>query len=136
MGHKIISLEKEKALKNKLDSLGIKESDLEEKFIRSSGSGGQKVNKTSNCVYLKHIPSGIEIKCQQERSQALNRFFARRILIEKIKEITLKEKSAKQKQISKIRKQKQKRSKRAKEKMLNNKKLQSEKKKLRANIKV
>ncbi len=134
MGAYAISLEKEKALKKKLDSLGIKESDLEEKFIRASGSGGQKVNKTSSCVYLKHIPTGIEIKCQQERSQTLNRFFARRILIEKIEEIIFKEKSTKQKQIAKIRKQKQKRSKRAKEKILKEKKIQSEKKKLRTNI--
>ncbi|MBU1043401.1 MAG: peptide chain release factor-like protein [Candidatus Omnitrophica bacterium] len=129
-----ISMAKENTLKRKMDDLGIKESDIQEKFIRASGSGGQKVNKTSSCVYLKHIPTGIEIKCQQERSQVINRFLARRLLTEKIEEILLKEKSAKQKQIAKIRKQKQKRSKRAKEKILNDKKFQSEKKQLRANI--
>ncbi|MFH1062834.1 MAG: peptide chain release factor-like protein [Candidatus Omnitrophota bacterium] len=134
-GHNI-STDKEKALKLKMEVLGIKEADIQEKFIRASGSGGQKVNKTSSCVYLKHIPSNIEIKCQQERSQAMNRFFARRILVEKIEEKLLNEQSAKQKQIAKIRKQKQKRSKRTKEKMLKEKKMNSEKKQLRANIKV
>ncbi|MBU1086088.1 MAG: peptide chain release factor-like protein [Candidatus Omnitrophica bacterium] len=131
-----ISLEKENALKKKMDGLGIKESDIQEKFIRSSGSGGQKVNKTSSCVYLKHLPTGIEIKCQQERSQTMNRFFARRILVEKIEDLVLKEKSAQQKQIAKIRKQKQKRSKRSKEKVLKQKKMNSEKKQLRANINI
>jgi protein subunit release factor B len=75
-----ISIVKEEALKAKMDSLGIKESDLEEKFIRSSGKGGQKVNKTSSCVYIKHRPTGIEVKCQKERSQALNRFLASRLI--------------------------------------------------------
>jgi peptide chain release factor len=120
-----ISTGKEKALKLKMEALGIKEADIQEKFVRSSGAGGQKVNKTSSCVYLKHIPSNIEIKCQQERSQAMNRFFARRILVEKIEEILLNEQSSKQKQIAKIRKQKQKRSKRAKEKILKEKKMNS-----------
>jgi peptide chain release factor len=129
-----ISIDKENTLKQKMETLGIKESDIQEKFIRSGGSGGQKVNKTSSCVYLKHIPTGIEIKCQQERSQTMNRFFARRILVEKIENLVLREKSAQQKQIVKIRKQKQKRSKRAKEKILKEKKMNSEKKQLRANI--
>lgn len=127
-----ISADKENDLRQKMDSLGIKESDIQEKFIRSSGRGGQKVNKTSTCVYIKHAPTGIEIKCQKERSQALNRFFARRRLVEKIQTIVLKEKSDKQKKIAKIRKQKQKRSKRAKEKILKEKKIQGEKKKLRS----
>ena len=76
-----VSAYKEEALKTKMASLGIKETDFEEKFIRSSKKGGQKVNKTSTCVYLKHKPTGIEVKCQKERSQVLNRFFARRILV-------------------------------------------------------
>ena len=59
-------------------ALGIREEDLEEKFIRSSGKGGQHVNKTSTCVWLKHLPSGIEVKCMEERSQSINRFLARR----------------------------------------------------------
>ena len=101
-----VSKAKETALKKKFDSLKIKESDLEEHFIRSSGSGGQKVNKTSTCVYLKHLPSGIEVKAQQERSQSLNRFLARRILAEKIETAVLKKQSAALKRIAKLRKQK------------------------------
>jgi len=126
-----ISAYKEEALKAKMASLGIKEADLEKKFIRSSKSGGQKVNKTSSCVYIKHRPTGIEVKCQQERSQALNRFLARRILVNKIESLLLGRKAEQQKRIEKIRRQKRKRSKRAKEKMLRCKKMRSEKKKLR-----
>jgi protein subunit release factor B len=79
-----VSEEKNQWLKNKMEALGIREEDIEEKFVRSSGGGGQKVNKTSTCVYLKHIPTGAEVKCMKERSQSLNRFFARRELIERI----------------------------------------------------
>ncbi|MBU4343509.1 MAG: peptide chain release factor-like protein [Candidatus Omnitrophica bacterium] len=111
--------------------LGIKEVDLEEKFIRSSGKGGQKVNKSSTCVYLKHKPTGIEVKCQKERSQCLNRFLARRILVNKIESLVLGKKAEEQRKIEKIRRQKRKRSKRAKEKMLRYKKMRSEKKNLR-----
>ncbi|MBU1061126.1 MAG: peptide chain release factor-like protein [Candidatus Omnitrophica bacterium] len=126
-----VSRDKEEALKLKMNSLGIRESDLEENFIRSSKKGGQKVNKTSSCVYLKHKPTGIEVKCQRERSQALNRFLARRILVNKIESLILGKKSEEQARIEKIRRQKRKRSKRAKEKILRNKKMHSEKKKLR-----
>ena len=117
-----ISRYKEEALKAKMASLAIKEVDLEEKFIRSSKSGGQKANKTSSCVYLKHGPTGIEVKCQQERSQSLNRFLARRILVNKIESLLLGRKSEQQMKIEKIRRQKRKRSRRAKEKLLTEKK--------------
>jgi len=126
-----ISRDKEESLRIRMDSLGIKEADLEEKFIRSSKKGGQKVNKTSACVYLKHIPTGIEVKCQEERSQSLNRFLARRILVGKIESLVLGRKAEAQKAIEKIRRQKRKRSRRAKEKMLRYKKIHSEKKNLR-----
>jgi len=126
-----ISMDKEKALKIKMDSLGIKETDLEEKFIRSSKKGGQKVNKTSSCVYLKYKPAGIEVKCQEGRSQALNRFLARRILVNKIESLILGRKAEASEEIEKIRRQKGKRSRRAKEKMLRYKKIRSEKKNLR-----
>lgn len=111
--------------------LRIQESDLVEKFILGSGSGGQKINKTSSCVYIKHIPSGIEVKCQSTRSRDLNRLYARRDLCEKLEERLFKEKSNKQKEIEKIRRQKRRRSKRAQEKVLSNKKSHSEKKQLR-----
>ena len=80
----VVSPEKEKQLISRMRALGIQERDLEEQFVRSSGAGGQKVNKTSTCVMLHHRPTGIRVKCQKERSQALNRFLARRILLDKI----------------------------------------------------
>ncbi len=126
-----VSMGKEAALKARMASSGIKEADLEEKFIRSSGKGGQKVNKSSTCVYLKHKPTGIEVKCQKERSQGLNRFLARRILVNKIESIILGKKAEAERKIEKIRRQKRKRSRRAKEKMLRYKKMRSEKKELR-----
>ena len=128
----MLSQRKEKTLYDRMERLGINESDIIERFIRSSGAGGQKVNKTSTCVYLKHIPSGIEVKCQKERSQVLNRFLARRILADKIEQVQLGKKSEEAKRIAKIKRQKRKRSKRAKEKILREKKIQSEKKKSRA----
>lgn len=113
-------------------SLGFKESDLEEQFIRGGGAGGQKINKTSVVVWLKHVPTGVKVRCQESRSQALNRFLARRLLVEKLENLVLREKSARQQAIEKIRRQKRKRSKRAREKMLQDKKFQSDKKKRRA----
>ena len=127
-----ISLKKEEALEQKMDELGIFEKDIIEKFIRSSGKGGQKVNKTSTCVYLKHVPTNIEVKCQRERTQALNRYLARQILVKKIEAMILGKKSEEQQRIEKIRRQKRKRSKRAKLKMLEEKRKQSLKKKARS----
>ncbi|HTZ10774.1 MAG TPA: peptide chain release factor-like protein [Candidatus Margulisiibacteriota bacterium] len=122
---------REEGLKRRMASLGIKEADLAEKFIRSAGAGGQNVNKVSTCVHLRHLPTGIEVKCQQERSQGLNRLLARRLLASKIESLVLGRESEKQKKIEKIRRQKRKRSRRAKEKMLKFKKLRAEKKELR-----
>ncbi len=83
-----VSEEKARCLLERMDALGIEEKDIEEQFIRSSGRGGQKVNKTSTCVYLKHIPTGIEVKCMEERSQSLNRFLARRELVSRIERLS------------------------------------------------
>lgn len=117
-----------------MDALNIREEDIEESFIRSSGKGGQHVNKVSTCVYLKHIPTGIEVKCQKERSQSLNRYRARVLLVRKIDQMVKGRESEERQRIEKIRRQKRKRSKRAKEKMLAEKKAQSEKKKLRSGM--
>ncbi|MBM3285081.1 MAG: peptide chain release factor-like protein [Candidatus Aminicenantes bacterium] len=124
--------EKEQALRRKMARLGIREQDLVEKFIKSGGKGGQKVNKASTCVYLKHHPTGIEVKCSIERSQALNRFLARRILADRIEKRVLGEQSAEEQRVEKIRRQKRKRSKRARIKMLEDKRKHSEKKKARS----
>jgi len=117
-----------------MDRLGLRDSDFTESFLRSSGAGGQNVNKVSSCVWLKHVPTGLEVKCQQERSQALNRFLAKRLLVEKIEAKILGAQSQKQKQIEKIRRQKRKRSRRAKEKMLEAKKQHSAKKSFRQRV--
>ena len=78
-----VSPEKEKTLKSKLDSLGIYEKDIEESFVRSGGKGGQNVNKVATCVYLKHLPTGTEVKCSKARTQGLNRYYARMLLLRK-----------------------------------------------------
>jgi len=127
-----VSAEKQRVLDEKMSRLGIREQDLVEKFVRSSGKGGQKVNKTSSCVYLKHLPTGIEVKCQRERYQSLNRFLARRLLTDKIERTILGKLSEEEQRIQKIRRQKRKRSRRAKEKMLHDKKMRSRKKTLRS----
>jgi protein subunit release factor B len=129
-----VSSEKERAIAARMMELGVAESEFEESFIRSSGPGGQKVNKSSSCVYLVHIPTGLAVKCQRERSQSLNRFLARRLLLDKI-ELRQKGFVAKEKEkLEKIRRQKRKRSKRAKEKILVSKHQQAEKKVLRGKV--
>jgi len=123
--------EKIVALQARMVALGIKKNDIDESFIRSPGKGGQNVNKVSTGVYLKHLPSGIEVKCTDSRSQSLNRFLALRRLIEKLETIRLGQQSEFQQKIEKMRRQKRKRSKRAKEKILKDKSHHSEKKKNR-----
>lgn len=132
MGMFTVSPLKEKGLIKKMEALNILEKDIKESFVRSGKRGGQHVNKTSTCVYLKHIPTGIEVKCQEERSQSLNRYKARVILVKKIDQLVKGKESEEIQRIEKIRRQKRKRSKRAKEKMLAEKKIMSEKKRLRS----
>jgi protein subunit release factor B len=129
-----VSAAKEKELAAKMETLNIREEDIEESFVRSGGKGGQHVNKTSTCVYLRHAPTGVEVKCQEERSQALNRYRARVLLVKKIDQLIKGRESAEIQRIEKIRRQKRKRSKRAKEKMLADKKITSEKKRLRSHV--
>jgi len=126
--------EKEKSLQEMMARLGVREEDVVERFIRAQGPGGQNVNKVSTCVYLCHLPTGIEVKCQEERSQAQNRYRARQILLEKIERAILGKLSAEQKRIEKIRRQKRKRSRRAKLKILESKRRHGAKKLLRARV--
>ena len=129
-----VSAEKEKALALRMRELGVSERDIEESFVRSSGPGGQKVNKTSTCVQLTHLPTGLTVKCQRERSQSLNRHLARRLLLNKIEERQKGFVAAEKEKAEKIRRQKRKRSQRAKGKMLDEKKRLSQKKELRGRV--
>ena len=116
MGETYITPEKLRSLEERMKGLGIEEKDIEEKFIRSQGRGGQKVNKSSTCVYLKHVPTGIEVKCQKARTQAINGFFARRLLADKIDEQIHGRSATIVQKRDKIRKQKQRRVRRGRAK--------------------
>lgn len=134
MGETFISTEKQEALAVRMAGLGIRDADLVERFVLGSGSGGQKVNKTSSCVYLRHVPSGIEVKCQRERSRELNRYLARREVCERLEERQLGLRSARQQAIERIRRQKRRRSRRQKERMLDDKRLHGDKKQARRHV--
>lgn len=107
-----VSEQKQQALLRRMEELGVREEELEERFVRSSGKGGQHLNKTSSCAQIRHLPTGIEARCGRERSQSLNRFLARRELLEKIARsrglVTSADDAA-----ERIRKQKQRRSRRS-----------------------
>lgn len=124
--------EKEKVLEEEMRKFNVREKDLIEKFIRSRGPGGQNVNKVATCVYLKHLPTGFEVKMQKSRSQGLNRFLARRELVRRIKNHILGKESEEERRREKIRRAKYRRSRRAKKKILEQKKRQAQKKELRA----
>lgn len=123
-----VSLDKETQLLQRMAALGVREADIEESFVRSGGHGGQNVNKTSTCVMLLHRPTGLQVKCQATRQQGLNRFIARRLLLDKIEAQKNGFVAAKRAEIEKIRRQKRKRSRRAKERMLADKSQHSAKK--------
>jgi protein subunit release factor B len=112
-----VSVEKEEELLKKMDQLGVKEADIDEKFIRSGGPGGQNVDKVATCVQLKHLPTGITVKIQKDRTQGVNRFLARRSLLSKIEESVSGKPAKEQIKIQKIQKQKKRRKRKTKAKL-------------------
>ena len=126
--------DKEAQLAQRMAALGVREADLEETFVRSGGHGGQNVNKTSTCVMLLHRPSGLQVKCQATRQQGLNRFLARRLLLDKIEARQKGYVAAERDLTEKIRRQKRRRSRRAKARMLADKAHHASKKESRRHV--
>jgi protein subunit release factor B len=129
-----VSPEKESQMEQRMAALGVTEADIEESFVRSGGHGGQNVNKTSTCVMLVHRPTGVQVKCQTTRQQGLNRFLARRLLLDKIEAVKKGFVSAQRAETEKIRRQKRRRSRRAKNKMLADKSRHADKKAARRSV--
>lgn len=123
-----VSLEKEDQLAARMVSLGVREADIEESFVRSGGHGGQNVNKTSTCVMLLHRPTGLQVKCQSTRQQGQNRFLARQLLLDKIESLRKRHANAERERLEKIRRAKRGRSRGAKQRILADKSHQSAKK--------
>jgi protein subunit release factor B len=129
-----VNPEKEGQLARRMAALGVREADIEETFVRSGGHGGQNVNKTSTCVMLLHRPTHLQVKCQATRQQGLNRFLARRLLLDKIEALKKGYVDAERSRIEKVRRQKRKRSRRAKQRMLDNKSHHAAKKESRRSV--
>ena len=126
-----VSPDKETQLAQRMAALGVSEADMEETFVRSGGHGGQNVNKTATCVMLLHRPTGLQVKCQATRQQGLNRFLARRLLLDKIEARQKGFIDAERAAREKIRRQKRRRIRRAKARMLDDKSRHAAKKQAR-----
>lgn len=126
-----ITSEKIAALELRMEALGITAADLLEKFVRGSGAGGQKINKTSSCVFLKHLPTGLCIKCQLDRSREMNRFLAKRELCDQLESIREGKSIAKNQAIEKMRRTNRPRSHNSKKRTVADKRNLSQKKSLR-----
>ena len=126
-----VSLEKEDPLSRRKTSIGLREEDVEETFVRSGGHGGQNVNKTATCVMLLHRPTGLQVKCQQTRQQGQNRFLAWMLLLEKLETRQRERLAAERSRAEKLRRQKRGRSHAAKQRILADKSHRSSKKSLR-----
>jgi protein subunit release factor B len=118
----------------RMAALGVREADIDESFVRSGGHGGQNVNKVATCVMLLHRPTGVQVKCQTTRQQALNRFLARRLLLDKIEELKTGVVAARLSESEKIRRQKRRRSRRSRNRMLDDKSRQADKKAVRRSV--
>ena len=129
-----VIVEKNQTLEKRMALLGVREEDIVESFIRSSGPGGQNVNKTSTCVYLKHLPTGLEVKCQRQRSQLLNRSLARHILLSKIEHKIQEDILQKQSFKAKVMRRNRQKPKSIKVKILDDKRRHSQKKFVRRKI--
>ncbi|HYV26422.1 MAG TPA: peptide chain release factor-like protein [Candidatus Eisenbacteria bacterium] len=129
-----VSSEKESMLAQRMAALGVNEADIQETFVRSGGHGGQNVNKSSTCVMLLHRPTGLQVKCQTTRQQGLNRFYARRLLLDKIEKLQTGVVASERAKMEKIRRQKRRRSRRAKDRILADKAHQSAKKETRRRL--
>jgi len=110
--------EKIEALEKKMADLGIRKQDIEFKFIKASGKGGQKVNKSSVAVFVKHAVTGFFVKYGKERSQHLNKFFALRLLVQKIEDKMYGKDDRELKRVAKLKKQKQRRKRRTRKKLV------------------
>lgn len=126
-----VTNEKTTALNQRMAALGIRDVDLLEKFVRGSGAGGQKINKTSNCVFLKHLPTGVCIKCQLDRSREMNRFLARRELCDQFDAIREGRAVAKTQAVEKMRRTNRPRSRNSKNRSVADKRQLSQKKTMR-----
>ena len=130
----MIDPEKDAALVQRMAALGVRDEDIEESFVRSGGHGGQNVNKTSTCVMMVHLPTGVRVKCQATRQQGQNRLLALRLLLDKLAARRQARADLDRARREQLRRQKRPRSRAAKERMLANKSLRSAKKQARRSV--